>query len=85
MVWLRYNAVRHLYTHHLQHTQVPASVCLPFGTFDHVVNHPSNSQTAWTLEKLLKELQEYSTDAGVPPTLAAIRDLVTTFLKVWGV
>ena len=62
--------------------QVPASVCLPFGTFERVIAHPSNSQTTWTLEKLLKELAEYSTDSGVPPTLAAIRDLVTTFLKV---
>lgn len=57
-------------------------MCLPFGTFERVIAHPSNSQTTWTLEKLLKELEEYSTDSGVPPTLAAIRDLVTTFLKV---
>lgn len=66
--------------------QVPASVSLPFGTFERVVSNPANATTAASLRKLQEVLGEAawnhgsSSGGGVPAELAAARELVSTGL-----
>lgn len=61
--------------------QVPASVCLPFGTFERVLGDAANQEVAGSLRQLQQELAAHGADMGVAPQLAAIRQLVATSLK----
>lgn len=64
--------------------QVPASVAVPFGTFERVLEAEANKAVAAKLSSLLSELQSLSSAeavaAGVPPQLGAIRELVSNRL-----
>ncbi len=64
--------------------QVPASVALPFGTFERVIAEPENAAAAKELAALTQRLAGASEDSGVPAELEAIRALVHEKLKVGG-
>uniref|UniRef100_A0A383WLS7 Uncharacterized protein n=1 Tax=Tetradesmus obliquus TaxID=3088 RepID=A0A383WLS7_TETOB len=61
--------------------QVPASVALPFGTFEQVLAFGANSGAAARLRELQQELGRAEVGAGVPPALAEIRQLVRRQLQ----
>ncbi|KAF8071284.1 R1 [Scenedesmus sp. PABB004] len=61
--------------------QVPASVALPFGTFEAVLAHAPNAGAAQTLGALQAEMARSEVGSGVPPALAVARQLVATNLQ----
>ncbi|KAA6428767.1 MAG: carbohydrate-binding module family 45 protein [Trebouxia sp. A1-2] len=57
---------------------VPASVALPFGTFERVLKDDVNTDAAAAVAKLQKQL---SSAKGIPPALAELRHTVATQLQ----
>jgi len=55
---------------------LPASVALPFGTFERVLAVEANSAIAAEVKALLNKLDKASDSHGVPQELAALRKLV---------
>jgi alpha-glucan,water dikinase len=60
---------------------VPASVALPFGTFERVLGHHVNGGVAGRLHQLQEEVGRAQVGAGVPKALHEARHLVTTQLQ----
>ena len=61
--------------------KVPASIALPFGTFERVLGHNANGGVAGRLHKLQEEVGRAQVGAGVPEGLKEARKLVATQLQ----
>lgn len=64
------------------HIKRPASIALPYGTFERVMNHRSNSNAAAAIQAAEEELasSNVGSGAGVPPALRTLRNIVRTEL-----
>lgn len=59
---------------------IPASIALPFGTFERVLSDPANAAAAATVAGALKELAAATRGEGIPPVLRTLREIIRTQL-----
>ncbi|KAL6770951.1 GWD2 [Auxenochlorella protothecoides x Auxenochlorella symbiontica] len=64
----------------LQDVSLPASLALPFGTFEAVLASPENAAVAKTVSLAVKELAGTAPGSGVPKALARLRELIPSAL-----